>query len=101
MIRVKEETEKADLKLNIQEIKIMASGTIISWQTDRKKIETVKHEKTVFFPWAPKFTADYNCSHEIKNCLLLGRKAMTNLDSILKSRDIKGPYSRPCQQRSI
>ena len=80
---VKEESEKAGLKLNIQKTKIMASGPIISWQIDGETMETV----TDFIFWGSKITADGDCSHEIKRCLLLGRKAMANLDSILKSRD--------------
>ena len=87
--KVKEENEKVGLKLNIQKTKIMASGPIISWQLDGETMETV----TDFILGGSKMTANGNCSHEIKRCLLLGRKAMTNLDSILKSRDItsKGP----------
>ena len=84
MIKVKEESEKVVLKLNIQKIKIMASGPITSWQIDVGTVETV----TDFTFLGSKITADGDCSHEIKRCLLLGRKAMTNLDSILKSRDI-------------
>ena len=80
---VKEESEEAGLKLNIQETKMMASGPIISWQTEGGKVEAV----TDFIFMASKITADGDCSHEIKRCLLLGRKSMTNLDSILKSRD--------------
>ena len=83
-MKVKEDSEKAGLKLNIQETKIMASGPITSWQIDGKTMETV----TDFIFLGSKITADGDCSHEIKRCLLLGRKAMTNLDSILKSRDI-------------
>ena len=83
-MKVKEESEKAGLKLNIQKTKIMASGPITSWQTDGERMETV----TDFIFWGSKFTADGNCSHEIKRHMLLGRKAMTNLASILKSRDI-------------
>ena len=83
-MKVKEESEKAGLKLNIQKPKIMASGPIPSWQIDGETIETV----TEFIFLGSKITADGDCSHEIKRCLLLGRKAMTNLDSILKSRDI-------------
>ena len=82
-MKVKEESEKAGLKLNIQKTKIMASGPITSWHTDGGKMETV----TDFIFLGSKITADGDCSHEIKRCLLLGRKAMTNLDSILK-RDI-------------
>ena len=77
----KEESEKAGLKLNIQKTKIMASGPITSWQIDGERV-------TVFIFLGSKITADGDCSHEIKRCLLLGRKAMTNLDSILKSKDI-------------
>ena len=84
MIKVKEESEKARLKLNFRNTKIMAFGSISSWQIDGEKMETV----TEFIFWGSKITADGDCSHEIKRCLLLGRKAMTNLDSILKSRDI-------------
>ena len=84
LMKVKEESEKAGLKLNIQKTKIMASGPITSWQIDWETMETV----TDFIFLGSKVTADGDCSHEIKRCLLLGRKAMTNLDSILKSRDI-------------
>ena len=84
LMKVKEESEKVDLKLNIQKMKIMASGPIISWQIDGETVETVSD----FIFWGSKITADGNCSHEIKRCLLLGRKVMTKLDSILKSRDI-------------
>ena len=84
LMKVKEETEKVGLKLNIQKTKIMASGPITSWQIDG---ETVSD----FIFLGSKITADGDCSHEIKRCLLLGRKAMTNLDSILKSRDITLP----------
>ena len=83
-MKVKEESEKVGLKLNIQETKIMASGPITSWQIDGEIMETVRD--LIF--WGSKITANVDCSHEIKRCLLLGRKAMTNLDSILKSRDI-------------
>ena len=83
-MKVKEESEKAGLKLNIQKMKIMASGPITSQQLDGETMETV----TDFIFLGSKITADGDCSHEIKRCLLLGRKAMTNLDSILKSRDI-------------
>ena len=86
-MKVKEESEKTCLKLNIQKTKIMASGHITSWQIDGGKMETV----TDFIFLGSKITADGDCSHEIKRCLLLGRKAMTNLDSILKSRDITLP----------
>ena len=84
LMKVKEESEKAGLKLNIQKMKIMASGPITSWQIDRETVETV----TDFTFLGSKITADGECSHEIKRCLLLGRKVMTNLDRILKSRDI-------------
>ena len=83
-MKVKEESEKAGLKLNIQKTKIMASGLITSWETDGETLETV----TDFIFLGSKITADGDCSHEIKRHLLLRRKAMTNLDSILKSRDI-------------
>ena len=84
MIRVKEESEKAGLKLNIQKTKIMASGPITSWQTEVEKLEAV----TDFIFLGSKITADGECSHEIKRCLLIERKAMTNPDNILKSRGI-------------
>ena len=87
LIKVKEESEKVGLKLNIQKTKIMASGPITSWQIDGETVETVAD----FILGGSKITADGNCIHEIKRCLLLGRKAMTNLDSILKSRDITLP----------
>ena len=83
-MKVKKESEIVGLKLNIQKTKIMASGPITSWQIDGEIKETVRD----FILWVSKITADGNCSHEIERCLLLGRKAMTNLDSILKSRDI-------------
>ena len=86
-MKVKEESEKIDLKLNFQKTKIMASGPITSWEIDGKTVETV----TDFIFWGSKISADGDCSHEIKRCLLLGRKVMTNLDSILKSRDITLP----------
>ena len=86
-MKVKEESEKAGLKLNIQKTKIMASGPITSWQIDGETMETV----TDFIFFGSKITADGDCSHEIKRCLLLGRKAMNNLDSILKSTDITLP----------
>ena len=85
--KVKEESEKAGSKLNIQKTKIMASDPITSWQIDGETMETV----TDFIFLGTKITTDGDCSHEIKGCLLLGRKAMTNLDSILKSRDITLP----------
>ena len=83
LMKVREESEKAGLKLNIQKIKIMASGPITSWQIDGKTMETVRN----FIFWGSKNTADGDCSHEIKISLFLGRKAMTKVDSILKSRD--------------
>ena len=83
LTKVKEESEKVILKLNIQKTKIMASGPITSWQIDGETVETVAD----FIFGGSKITADGDCSHEIKRCLLLGRKVMTNLDSILKSRD--------------
>ena len=87
LMKVKEESEKVGLKLNIQKTKIMASSPITSWLIDGETVETVRD----FFFFGSKITADGECSHEIKRCLLLGRKAMTNLDSILKSRDITLP----------
>ena len=90
-MKVKEESEKFGLKFNVQKTKIMASGPITSWQIDGEKMETV----TDFILGGSKIIADSNCSHEIKRCLLLGRKVMFNLDSILKSRTLL------CQQRSI
>ena len=83
-MKVKEEGEKVGLKLNIQKTKIMASGPITSWETDRETVETMSD----FIFWCSRITADADCSHEIKRRLLLGRKAMTNLDSIFKNRDI-------------
>ena len=87
LMKVKEESEKAGLKLNIQKTKIIASGPITSWQIDGKTMETV----TDFILGGPKITVDGDCSHEIKRCLLVGRKAMTNQDSILKCRDVTLP----------
>ena len=84
VMKVKEESEKAGLTVNIQKMKIMASGLITSWQIDGETMETV----TDFISLGSKITADGDCSHEIKRCLFLGRKAMTDLNSILKSRDI-------------
>ena len=89
LMKVKGESEKVGIKLNIQKIKMMASGPITSWQIDGETVETV----TEFILGGSKITADGNCSHEIKRCLLLGREVMTNLDSILKSN--------LCQQRAI
>ena len=87
LMKVKEQSEKAGLKLNFKKMKIMASGPITSWQIDGETMEAVKD----FIFLGSKITADGDCSHEIKRCLLLGRKALTNLDSILKSRDITLP----------
>ena len=87
LMKVKEENERVGLKLNIQKTKIMASGPITSWQIDGETVETVSD----FILGGSKITADGDCSHEINRCLLLGRKVMTNLDSILKSRDITSP----------
>ena len=87
LMKVKEESKKVGLKLNIQKMKIMASGPITSWQIDRETVETVSD----FILGGSKITADGDCSHEIKRRLLLGRKVMTNLDSMLKSRDITLP----------
>ena len=87
LMKVKEENEKVGLKLNIQKTEIMASGPITSWEIDGETVETVSD--LIF--WGSKITADGDCSHEIKRRLLLGRKVMTNLDSILKSRDITLP----------
>ena len=87
LMKMKEENEKVDLKLNIQKTKIIASSPITSWQIDGETVETVRD----FILGGFKITADGDCSHKIKRCLLLGRKAMTNLDSILKSRDITLP----------
>ena len=86
-MKVKEESEKVDLKLNIQKTKIMASGPTTSWEIDGETMETVR----AFILGGSQITADGDCSHEIKRCLFLGRKVMTNLDSILKSRDITLP----------
>ena len=88
LMKVKEESEKVGLKLNIQKTKIMASGPITSWQIDGETVETVA-DFIIFF--GSKITADGDCSHEIKRRLILGRKVMTNLDSIFKSRDITLP----------
>ena len=86
-MKVKEKSEEADLKVNIQKTKIMASSPITSWQIEGETVETVSD--LIFL--SSKITADGDCSHEIKGCLLLGRKAMTNLDSLFKSRDITLP----------
>ena len=87
LMKVKEESEKADLKLNIQKKKMMASSSITSWQIDGETVETVRD----FIFLGSKITADGDCSHKMKMCMLFGRKAMTELDSILKSRDITLP----------
>ena len=87
LMKVKEESENVGLKLNIQKTKIMASGPITSWKIDGETVETVLE----FILGGSKITADGDCSHEVKRCLILGRKVMTNLDSILKSRDITLP----------
>ena len=94
LMKVQEESEKVGLKLNIQKTKIMASGPITSWQTDGGTVKTV----TDFILGGSRITADGDCSHKIKRCLLLGRKAMSNLDSILKSRDITLPTKSPSSQ---
>ena len=86
-MKVKEESENVGLKVNIQKTKIMASGPITLWQIDGETMETARD----FIFWGSKITADGNCSHEIERCLLLGRKVMSNLDSIFKSRDIALP----------
>ena len=88
LMKLKEESEKVGLKLNTEKTKIMASGPITSWQIDTEKVQIVTD---IFSPLGSKITADGDCSHEIKRRLLLGRKVMTNLDSILKSRDITLP----------
>ena len=87
LLKVKEESENVGIKLNIQKTKIMASGAITSWEMDGEPVETVSN----FIFGGSKITADGDCSHEIKRCLLLGRKVMTNLDSIFKNRDITLP----------
>ena len=92
MMKLKEESEKVGLKLNIQETKLMASGPITSWQIDGETVETVSD----FIFLGSKITVDGDYSHEIKKCLLLGRKVMTNLDSIFKSRDITLPAKSVC-----
>ena len=96
MLKVKEESEKVGLKLNIQKTKIMASDRITLWQINGETVETV----TEFIFLGSKITADGDCSHEIKRCLLLGRKVMTNLDSIFKSRDITLP-AKVCLFKAI
>ena len=96
LTKVKEESEKVSLKLNIQKTKIMASGPIPTWQIDGERMET----ETDYFGGFSKITADSDCSHEIKRRLLLGRKAVTNLDSILKSRDITLP-TKVCRVKAM
>ena len=96
LMKVKEESEKVGLKLNIQKTKIMASGPIISWEMDGETMEIV----TDFILGASKITANGDCSHEIKTCLVLGRKVMANLDSIFKSRDISLPTKVPLVKQS-
>ena len=87
LMKVREKSEKVGLKLNIQKTKIMASGPITSWETDEETVETVSD----FIFWGSKIIADGDCSHEIKRCVLLGRKVVTNLNSILKNKDITLP----------
>ena len=96
LMKVKEESKKVDFKLNIQKTKIMASGPITAWQIEGETMETVRD----FIFLDSKITADGDCSHEIKRCLFLGRKAMTNLDSILKSRDITLP-TKVCRVKAM
>ena len=96
-MKVKEKNEKSDLKLNIQKTKIMASGPSVSWQIEGEKVETV----TNFFSFGSKITGDLDCSHEIKRFLLLGRKAVTNLDRVLKSRDITLPTKVPIVKATV
>ena len=95
-MKVKEESEKVGLKLNIQKTKIMASDPITSWEIVGETVETASH----FIFWGSKITADGDCTHEIKRCLLLGRKVMTNLDSIFKSRDITLP-TKVCLVKAV
>ena len=96
LMKIKEESEKAGLKLNIRKTKIMASGLIISWLIDGETVETVRD----FIFLGSKTSADGDCSHEIKRCLILGRKVMTDLDSILKSRDITLP-TKVCLVKAV
>ena len=96
LMKVKEESEKVGLKLNIQKTKSMASSPITSWQIDGETVEIVRN----FIFWGSKITADGDCSHEIKRCLLLGKKVMTNLDSIFKSRDITLP-TKVCLVKAV
>ena len=95
--KVRQESEKVGLKLNIQKTKIMASGPITSWQIDAETVETMAN----FIFLGSKITADGHCSHEIKRCLLLGREVMTNLDSVLKSRDITLPTKVPLVEAMV
>ena len=97
LMKVKEESENVGLKLNIQKTNIMESGSITSWEIDGGKVETVSD----FIFWGSKITADGDCSHEIKRCLLLGRKVMTNLDSTLKSRDYFANKGQSCQSYGL
>ena len=98
LMKVKEKSEKVGLKLNIQKTKVMASSPVTSWQIDGETMETVT-DFILFFGWGgSKITADGDCSHDIKRCLLLGRKVMTNLDSMLRSRDITLPTKGPSGQ---
>ena len=96
LMKVKEESERVGLKLNVQKTKIMAPGPITSWEIDGETVETVSD----FIFWGSKITADGDCSHEIKRCLLFGRKVMTNLYSIFKSRDINLP-TKVCQVKAM
>ena len=96
LMKVKEESERVGLKLNIEKMKIMASGPITSWETDGETVETVSD----FIFVGSKISADGDCSHEMKRCLLLGRKVMTNLDSIFKSRDITLP-TKVCLDKAM
>ena len=96
LMKVKEESEKVGSKLNIQKMKVMASGPITSWEIDGETVETVAD----FIFWGSKITADGDCSHEIKRCLLLGRKVMTNLYSIFKNRDITLP-TKVCLDKAV
>ena len=96
LMKVKEESENVGLKLNIQKTKIMASGAITPWEVDGETVETVSD----FIFWGSRITADGDCSHEIKRCLLPGRKVMTNLDSIFKSRDITLP-TKVCLVKAV
>ena len=96
-MKVRKESEKVGLKLNIQKTKIMASGPITSWQIDGETVQTVSN----FIFWGSKITEDGDCSHELKRCLLLGRKVMTNLDSTLKNRDFFATKGRSSQSYGL